>query len=70
MIQIAINNLQSDSITLEKSAIDHFTRRKLKKLSMWNDWKKGEQKQLNQFYDKKIFGDAIDPVSLPRNTII
>ena len=44
MIQIAINTLQSDSITPEEAAIGHFTRQKLKKLSTWNDWKKGEHK--------------------------
>ena len=40
MIQIAINILQSDSITPEEAAIGHFTRRKLRKLSTWNEWKK------------------------------
>ena len=70
MIQIDINTLQSDSITLKEAAIGHFTRRKLKKLSRWNYWKKGEHKQLNQIYDQKMFDDAIDPVTLPRNAII
>ena len=42
MIQIAINTLQSDSITPEEATIGPFTRRKLKKLSAWNDWKKGD----------------------------
>ena len=37
----------------EEAAIGHFTRRKLRKLSTWNEWKKGEHKQLNQFYDQK-----------------
>ena len=44
MIQIAINTLQSDSITPEEATIGHFTRRKSKKLSTWNEWKKGEHK--------------------------
>ena len=70
MIQIAIDILQSDSITPKETAIGHFTRRKLKKLSTWNDRKKREHKQLNQFYNQKMFGDAIDSVILPRNTII
>ena len=70
MIQIAIHTLQSDSITPEEAAIGHFTRRKLKKLSTWNDWKKGEHKQLDQFYDQKMFGDSIDPLTLPRNSVI
>ena len=70
MIKIAINTLQSGSITPKEADIGHFTRQKLKKLSTWNDQKKGEHKQQNQFYDQKMFGDAIDPVILPRNTII
>ena len=37
---------------------------------MWNEWKKGEHNQLNQFYDQKMFGDSIDPVTLPRNAVI
>ena len=36
MIQIPIHMLQSDSITPEEADIDHFTQRKLKKLSTWN----------------------------------
>ena len=44
MIQIAINTLQSDSITPEEAAIGHFTRKKLRKLSTWNEWKQGEHK--------------------------
>ena len=36
MIQIAINTLQSDSITAEEASIGHFTQRKLRKLSTWN----------------------------------
>ena len=70
MIQSAINTLQSDSITPEEAAIGHFTRRKLRKLSTWNEWKKGEHKQLNQFYDQKMFGDAVDPLTLPKDACI
>ena len=44
MIQIAINTLQSNSITPEEAAIGHFTLRKLRKLSTWTEWKKGEHK--------------------------
>ena len=69
-IQIAINTLQSDSITPKEAAIGHCTRQKLKKLSTWNNWKKGEHKQLNRFYNQKMFGDAIDPFTLPINSVI
>ena len=37
MMQIVINTLQSNSITPKEATIGHFTRRKLKKLSMWNE---------------------------------
>ena len=37
---------------------------------MWNEWEKGELKQLNEFYDQKMFGDAINPITLPRNDVI
>ena len=70
MIQITINTLQSDSITPKEAAIGYFTRWKLKKLSTWNEWKKGKHKQLNQFYYQQMFGDAFDPVTLPRNVNI
>ena len=70
MIQIAINTLQSDSITPEEAAIGHFTRQKLRELSTWNEWKKGEHKPLNQFYDQKMLGDAIDPLTFPKDACI
>ena len=67
MIQIAICMLQSDSITPENTTISHFTQQKLKKLSTWNEWNKGKHKQLDQFYDQKIFSDSIDYITLPKN---
>ena len=70
MIQIAINSLQSDYITPKEADIGCFTQHKLKKLLTWNKWKKGEHKQLDQFYDQKMFGDSIDPITLPRNAVI
>ena len=70
IIQIAIYTLQSDSFTLEEAVIGHFTRQNLQKLSTWNDWKKGEHKQLHQFYDEKMFGDAINPIILQRYAVI
>ena len=70
MIQVVINTLQSDSIKPEEAIIGHFTRRKPKKLLMWNEWKKSEHKQSNQFHDQKMFGSAIANVTLPKNAII
>ena len=39
-------------------------------VSRWNELKKGEHKQLDQFFDQKMFGDSIDFLTLPRNAII
>jgi hypothetical protein len=69
-IKIAINTLNSDSITPEKQALGHFTRCKLKKLTTWNDWEAGKHKQLDQFYGQKMFGDAIDPMLLPKQVVV
>jgi hypothetical protein len=62
--------LNSDSITAEEQALGHFTRRKLKKLTTWNEWEAGEHKQLDQFYGQKKFGEAIDPMLLPKQAVI
>ena len=70
MIQICINTLNLDHITLEEQVLGHFTRKKLKKLSTWNEWKQGEVKQIEQFMNQKMFGDPIDPITLPETAII
>jgi hypothetical protein len=44
-----INVLSSDCISDQEAALGAFTRRKLKKLSTWPEWQKGEFKQLDQF---------------------
>ena len=46
---------------LSEQALGFFTRRKLKKLTTWNEWQEGETKQLNQFYDLQMFGEPIAP---------
>ena len=56
VVKIAIRTLTSDSVTSEEEAMGYFTRKKLQKLSNWEDWEKGEQKQLDQFYSQKMFG--------------
>jgi hypothetical protein len=43
---------------------------KLKKLATWNEWEAGEHKKLDQFYCQKMFGEAIDPMSLPKQAVI
>ena len=70
MIKIKIDTLQSDSITPKETTIDHFTQQKLKKLSTKNKLNKGEHQQINQCYDRKMFGDSIDSLILPKNCMI
>ena len=52
-----INSITSKAITPAEQALGNFTRRKLKSMDTWNDWKAGEQKQLNQFHDLQMFGE-------------
>ena len=70
MIQTCINTLNSDHMTKEEAALGYFTRKKLKTLSTWNEWKAGETKQIEQFQNQRMFGDPIDPITLPESAII
>ena len=70
LIQVAINTINSDSITDEEKACGYFTRRKLKTLSNWKDWELAEHKQLDQFDKQQMFGDPIDAELLPRDAVI
>ena len=49
MIKLCINTLNYDAVTPEEEALGYFTRKKLKNLKNWNDWKAGEKKQIDQF---------------------
>ena len=66
-IELMINAIQSKSTTPEEQALGFFTRKKLKKLNTWNEWKAGETKQMNQFADLQMFGKPImiDPKTKP-----
>ena len=65
MIKLCINTLNSDHITPEEQSLGFYTRKKLKRLTNWNDWKAGETKQIKQFMDQGMFGNPIDPSVLP-----
>ena len=52
MIKLCINTLNSDHITPEEQALGYYTRKKLKRLSNWNEWKAGEIKQIEQFQNQ------------------
>ena len=59
-IELIINAVRSKATTAEEQALGHFTRRKLKKLSTWPEWKAGESKQLDQMHALEMYGDPID----------
>ena len=67
---MAISTLNSESVTPEEEALGHFTRKKLQTLPNWRDWNEAEHKQLNQFHKQRMFGDPIDPITLPKDAII
>lgn len=58
-VNLAIGALQSHAMTPDEQSLGTFTRRKLKKLSTWNDWLAGERQQLDQFHTLQMFGDAV-----------
>ena len=70
MIQLCINTLNSDHMTKEEQALGYFTRKRLKRLATWQEWKDGETKQLNQFHQQKMFGQAIDPITLTEVPVV
>ena len=70
VIKAIINTLNSDSITPEEQALGYFTRKRLKKLSTWDQWLQGEKKQIDQFDTQGMFGKPINRTELPKNAII
>ena len=57
MIQTVISSIASQSITPDEQALGKFTCRKLNTCTdIWDQWKAGERKQLNQFHDLEMFG--------------
>ena len=70
MIQTCINTLNSDHMTKEEAALGYFTSKKFKTLTTWNEWKAGETKQIEQVQNQRMFGDPIDPITLPKSAII
>ena len=69
-IPVSMQTIGSDSTTAEEQALGRLTRRKLRTLSNWNQWKQAEHEQLNQFHEQNMFGDPFDPKTLDPNSII
>ena len=70
MIQLCINTLTSDAVTPEEEALGYFTRKKLKQLSTWDEWKAGKKKQIDQFDFQGMFGKPTDPIGILPGSII
>ena len=70
LIQVAINTLNSDSMTDEEKACGYFSRRRLRTLSNWRDWEAAEHKQLDQFDKQEMFGDPVHASTLPKDAVV
>ena len=70
LIRVCINTLSSSKMTPEEEALGYFTRRKLKKLSTWNEWEAGEHKQINQFMKQQMFGPPVPLHLIPEDGIV
>jgi len=66
-IEMVVQAIQSQAITLAEQAIGRFTRRKLHSLSTWEQWRAGKHKQLDHFHDLKMYGE---PVKRPPGAIV
>jgi hypothetical protein len=53
--------------TTEEQSLGSFTRRKLRKLSNWNDWQAAEFKQLDSMAKQEMYGA---PVHAPKDSIV
>ena len=69
-ITLCIQTPGSKSTTPEEQALGRQTRRKLKLLSNWDTWKRGEHEQFNQFHEQGMFRNPIDPVTLDPSAIV
>ena len=70
MLRMVVNTLNSNMMTPKVEALGHFTRKRLQKLSTWDEWEKGEHKQLNLFEQQQMFGELIDAALLPKDAVI
>jgi len=62
-----VQAIQSQAITPAEQAIGHFTQRKLRSLSTWDQWRAGKHKQLDHFHDLKMYGE---PARKPPGAIV
>jgi hypothetical protein len=62
-LNVLLNAITSTAVLPEEQSLGHLTRRKLKKLSTWPEWKKNEMDQLTKC---TLFGCTESPVHLRR----
>ncbi|MCE2996259.1 MAG: hypothetical protein LW863_11705 [Flammeovirgaceae bacterium] len=67
LIQTHITAIQSDAITPAEHALGTFTRKKLKTLSTWGEWLKGEHEQLDHFHKLGMYGP---PMPRPARAVV
>lgn len=70
VLNTAIHTLSSKSMTPEEEALGAFTRSKLKKLQTWEEWATAERKQIDQFHDLGMYGNAIAPEAMLPNAVV
>jgi len=58
-MEMVTQAIQSQAITPAEQAVGRFTRRKLRSLSTWEQWRAGEHKQLDHFHDLKMHGEPV-----------
>ena len=64
---LAINAICSSHTTTDEQSLGHFTRRKLKQLDTWPEWRKGEVDQLDKMERLGMYGK---PCKRPPNAIV
>ena len=59
--------IRSTGTTPEEQALGKFTRKRLKTLPTWEEWKKAEEFQLDRYKNLEMYGD---PQFLPPKSIL
>ena len=55
-IALHLNAIASHAVTPDELALGRFTRRRLKRLDTWPEWRDGERKQLDHFHNLGMYG--------------
>ncbi|GAX10430.1 hypothetical protein FisN_21Lu161 [Fistulifera solaris] len=66
-LRLGVFAMSSTSLTPEEMALGKLTRRKLKTLSNWLEWRRGEHRQLDHFHALRMYGP---PCRRPKHAIV